>query len=546
MADPKDDPELDPELDEHLFGSPDDPPPKPPIRLRVEAHLTEVRCGVDLHRVIDDASDAIAADPRTFVRANELVTVVGAPPDQPRARFASGTPIIRPTSSATLVERLTRYAQFTRFDPRKGEYVKCLPPPAVVAGLLARGDWPGVRPLVGVVEHPLLRPDGSVRTERGYDAPTGYLVLPNADFLPVPDHPTQDQARAALATLEAIFVDFPHVSRPSRMVPIAAILTLLARSAIPGSVPAFIFDASTRGSGKSMQADIVTLVAFGRSAARKNYPLEDDELEKVLSSYAVAGARAILLDNVTRMFGGGPIDLCVTAVDDVELRVLGRTEVRRLPWAAVILASGNNVSFFEDTTRRVLIARLESPLENPEARTDFAIPDLRAHVVAHRAELVQAAMTVLRAYTAKGCPNAGQSRWGSFEPWSDLIPGAILFAGGDDPMATRPSLSAQLSDGAAALAIVLRELPRLSDDGLTVRELVHRLYANRDHDAGPDGWDDLRDALEVWAPTRPGSQPDPTKLGRALRAHSGRVLHGRKLVAAGANRGVSRWRAVTV
>jgi hypothetical protein len=345
--------------------------------------------------------------------------------------------------------------------------------------------------------------------------------------------------------LEAIFADFPHVSRASRMVPIAAILTLLARSAIAGSVPAFIFDASTRGSGKSMQADIVTLIAFGRSAARTNYPTEDDELEKVLSSYAIAGARAVLLDNVTRAFGGGPIDLCITAVDDVELRVLGRSEVRRLPWAAVLLASGNNVAFYEDTTRRVLVARLESPLENPEARTDFAIPDLRAHVSSHRAELVAAAMTVLRAYTAKGCPNAGQSRWGSFEAWSDLIPGAIRFAGGDDPMATRPSLSAVLTDSTAALAILLRELPRLAPDGITVRELIHRLYSHRDSESGPDGWDDVRDALEVWAPTRAGGHPDPRKLGKELRAHTGRILRGRKLHGASAQGGVVRWSSVT-
>ena len=536
-------PDLDKELEEYLFGDPEDPPPKPPIRLRVEPERVTVRLGVDLHRVIDDTTDAIATDPRTFSRANELVTVIGAPPDQPRARFAGGTPIIRPLNEATVRERLTRFGQFISHSAG-GEPRSVLPPPNVIAGLLSRGDWPGVRPLAGVIEHPLLRPDGSVRTERGYDAATGYLVLPNADYPAVPEAPTQDQGRAALAELEAIFVDFPHVSRAARMVPIAAILTILARSAIEGSVPAFIFDASTRGSGKSMQADVVTLIAFGRSAARKNYPAEDDELEKVLSYYAVAGARVVLLDNITRTFGGGPIDLCITAVDDVELRVLGRTEIRRLPWAAVLLASGNNVSFFEDTTRRVLVARLESPLENPEARSDFTIPDLRAHVTKNRARLVGAAMTVLRAYTSKGCPSAGLPRWGSFEAWSDLVPGAIVFAGGEDPMATRPSLSGQLTDSAAALAIVLRELPRLAGDGITVRELVHRLYSNRDSDSGPDGWDDLRDALEVWAPTRPGSLPDPKRLGKELRSHSGRILRGRKLAGQSAHGGVVRWRSV--
>ena len=542
---PLDGPE-DEDLAAHLFGDDGDtvtPPPKPAIRLRVEPERARVVLGTDLHRVIDDACDALARDPRTFSRTNELVTVIGAPPDQPRARFSGGTPIIRALGEATVRERLTRFGQFIGGKDGNKEV---LPPPNVIAGLIARGDWPGVRPLTGVVEHPLLRPDGSVRTERGYDTSTGYLVLPNAVYPDVPDHPSQDQACAALLELEAVFCDFPHVSRAAKMVPIAALMTILARSAIDGSVPAFLFDASTRGSGKSMQADVVTAIAFGRFAARKTYPLEDDELEKTLSAYALAGARVILLDNVTRMFGGGPIDACLTARDDVELRILGRTEVKRLPWSAVILVSGNNLVLFEDTTRRVLVARLESPLENPEMRTGFRIPNLPAWSMANRARLVSLAMTVLRAYTSKGCPSAGLDRWGSFEAWSDLIPGAIVFAGGDDPMATRPSVEGVLTDATAALNIVLRDLARLSNDGLTIRELVHALYANHDPDGPPDQWDDLRDAIESWVPVRPGQSPDASKLGRALRGHVGRVFGGRKLVSVAAARGVSRWRSVEV
>src|SRR5262249_18040134 len=150
---------------------------------------------------------------------------------------------------------------------------------------------------------------------------------------------------------------------------IAAILTVLARPAIEGACPAFLFDATTRGSGKTLQADAVSAVALGRSAARKSYPVEAEAMGKILASYAVAGARLILFDNVTREFGGGELDQAITARDAVELRVLGRTEVKRLLWNAVIMASGNNIALCEDTVRRVLIARLESTEENPEDRT---------------------------------------------------------------------------------------------------------------------------------------------------------------------------------
>ena len=81
------------------------------------------------------------------------------------------------------------------------------------------------------------------------------------------------------------------------------------------------------------------------------------------------------------------------------------------------MASGNNVFMTEDFARRVLIARLESRLENPEERTDFKIDNLPAFVLEHRAHLVACALTMLRAYVVAGAPHQGCARWGSFEEW---------------------------------------------------------------------------------------------------------------------------------
>ncbi len=52
-------------------------------------------------------------------------------------------------------------------------------------------------------------------------------------------------------------------------------------------------------------------------------------------------------------------------VKDVELRILGATKIVTLPWRALIMATGNNISFYGDTSRRVLMARLEPTEEKP-------------------------------------------------------------------------------------------------------------------------------------------------------------------------------------
>lgn len=393
-----------------------------------------------------------------------------------------------------------------------------------------------MRNLVAVSETPVLRPDGTILQTPGYDRATGYVYQPNCDFPEVPERPSKEDAARALAELNEVFVDFPYVDDAARMVPIAAILTILARSAIEGACPAFLLDATTRGSGKTLQADAISAVALGRSAARKSYPPDQEELGKILSSYAIAGARQILFDNVPAgvEFGGGELDQAITARDAVELRVLGRSEVKRLPWNAVIMASGNNLALGEDTVRRVLVARLETPEENPEDRTGFKHPHLFQWILEERPRLVVAALTVLRAFARFGGHRHDGQAWGSFEAWSRLVPGAIVYAGGADPMKARPSLERHASDASRALITVLEHLPRLDKRGagLSTRDLVRLLYPSRmsDEERSTDGFDALRDALEAWAPPKPGQPPSLQLLGKRLRSSIGRTIGGKRLV----------------
>jgi putative DNA primase/helicase len=507
--------------------------------------LPEVKLGPDVHRVIDEIINIIKGDDAIYSRAYELVTIVGVDKTDRKAALAVGTPTIRPHTVPSVLPRLTKRIQFLasrkatkdeQLDASRGgkkvaTHKPAQPPANIIHSFLSLGDWPGIRPIVGVTETPILRPDGKICQKEGYDDATGYVLMPNAIYPTIAESPTQDQARDCLRQLLDVFADFPYVDDASRMVPVAAILTVMARSAIAGAVPAFVFDASVRGSGKTMQADIVSIIATGRSAARTNYPEDDDELAKMLSSFALCGAPLFLIDNVTRPFGGGPLDLCITAVGDVEFRVLGKTEIRRIPWLAVILASGNNVVFPDDTVRRVLVSRLESLLESPETREDFTHQNLPKWVRDNRPHLVACALTILRAYCAHEKPNAGCPRWGSFEAWSELIPHAIVFAGGVDVMGARPKGERAMTDDLSALATFLRELTRLDPaaKGLSPRDIIQLLYPNDREDGAPDGWELMREAIETWCPPKYGTKPSADQIGKRLARYDGRILGGRRL-----------------
>lgn len=524
------------------------PPAPPPNDPRPRIRIT-----TELHQAIDESAAAILADTNLYQRDGKLVHVtrVTAQERDKECSLVEGSPQIRETAIATLRDRLTKFAIFEKYDGRTSDFRLTEPTDHLVAGLHARGEWPRMRTIVGIVETPTIRPDGIVIQDAGYDSSTGYLYIPSTEFPRVPDRPTQSEARDAMRNLQSIFCDFPYANDAHQAVPIAAILTLVARPAIRGATPAFLFDASTRGSGKTLQTDAIAMVLTGRCMPRMNYPYDEDELEKVLASYALRGAPFFSLDNVARAFGGGALDRVITARDTVDLRVLGRSEVPTLSWRAVVLATGNNLTLYADTARRVLMSRLEPQEEHPEQRTEFIHENLLEWVLEQRPGLVTSALTILRAYFVARRPDQGCARWGSFEEWSRLIPHACVFAGGSDPMLARPSSDGEVDSESNAFRIILSEISNLGMGEFKTNSLIEMLFrATRERGPDgtliPDGLDDLRQSVLEICPTKPGSYPDAKSFGKKLGRFRGRVMERLRLDSVTAGGGVQRWKVVEV
>ncbi len=143
---------------------------------------------------------------------------------------------------------------------------------------------------------------------------------------------------------------------------------------------------------------------------------------------------------------------------------------------SIWMANGNNVSLKADSARRVLPIRLQSKLESPEERSDFEHPDLLAWVQNKQPRLAAAALTILKAWFAAGCPRQDLRAWGSFEAWSNLVRQVVVWVGQPDPAATRLDLPEVDADRELMHLIVaaLREVdPR--GNGITVNEALKLL-----------------------------------------------------------------------
>ena len=165
-------------------------------------------------------------------------------------------------------------------------------------------------------------------------------------------------------------------------------------------------------------------------------------------------------------------------------------------------------------------------------RVDFRHNPLLPWVLANRARLVRAALVILRAHVNAGRPSCGVKPWGSFESWSAVVASAVAWVGLPDPQSTRTELASTADTAKQAMRALLVGWERLtadSPDGLTVKEVISSLYPTeqlRGH-AAPDGYDDLRFAVEALVPTPTGKAPSPHKLGCQLRSMHRRVIDGR-------------------
>jgi hypothetical protein len=483
----------------------------------ISAALPQIHSGADVHRVCHEIAEALArSDKLVYQRSGDLVLVAQSGPKHP---LSEGSPILRPMTVAALLPRVS--AACTLIG-KQGSPIDA--PGTLLGAILQRADHDPIPHLLGVTESPFLRHDGTVCQSRGYDKSSGVLFLPRYAYPTIPEKITRDMARAVLAELRDVFADFPFASEVSAYVVISAILSIQGRYGILGPVPAHLFDASTVGSGKTMQCDVAHLIATGRVPAHANWPIREEEQEKLLGAIALAAPQAVVIDNVKGVLGGSAIEQTLTSTS-VQFRILGATSLRSFDWRSIVLVSGNNIALTDDMIRRTLMGRLESPLEDPTTRTDFRHPELLDWVTEHRPHLATLGMIVLSGYAQAKWPDP--PKMASYSQWARVVAGAILWAGGEDvTKAVSPRERAALDDsGAAAQIVSMWPTPGWS----TLKAILQTQYPVPKSDEPPRGSDDLRDAFESLAPAKGPAGPAPSALGKKLSKFKGRWFGERRI-----------------
>jgi len=479
----------------------------------------------------------IQAGAPIYARGDLLQRPVICPVDAADGRTTESVRLADVTPTVML-DHLARAARWWRWDVRSSQWKPADPSEMVAKVILSRaGEWQLPR-IAGVITTPVLRPDGSILAEAGLD-PTTRLLLVSPPTMPaIPERPTRQDAKDALAILEGLLAEFPFADGPSRSVALSALITPVVRSAL-GAAPLHACVSPEAGSGKSYLFDLASAIATGRwCPVIAAGGCDEAELEKRLGAAALAGAPVLSLDNVNHVLRSGLLCQLIER-PLVEVRVLGASRNVTIENRATLFATGNNLAVSGDLVRRTVRCLLDAKTERPEQR-EFA-NDPYQSIIADRGRYVAAALTISRAYIVAGLP--GKLRpLASFARWSDFVRSALVWLGCADPLLTMEEIRNDDPHRAETRAVVDAWAAAAPDEEITAAELVRR--AGVVDDQGGPLYPGLGEALRAVAMAR--GNLDVTRLGYWLRANAGRVVGPWQIKREGKGKAGVRWRLVSM
>lgn len=478
----------------------------------------------DLSRAVERAWSLLLASNRTpwLFRYAGIPTWV-VPDDE-------GRPVAAALSDERLRHMLAKLAVWRRIN-RQGELVPAHPPMPLVKSVLATPD-PGLPVLVGIVNTPVFGRNGKLLTAAGYHPDARLLYSPAAGFeVPaIAQRPSAEQVAAARSLIcDDLLGDFPFVSPSEHAHAVALLLLGFLRSMIDGPTPLHLIEKPTPGTGATLMVDAIATILTGAGASVMTEGRDDEEWRKRVTAKLRQVPSIVLIDNLRQKLDSAAVAAALTA-PFWEDRILGASEMARLPIRCIWIATGNNPEFSNEMARRLVRIRLDAHVERPWQRAGFRHPDLMIWVRANRVRLVAACLTICQAWIAAGRPR-GARTIGSYENWAQVLGGVLDVAGVEGFLGNLDEML-EASDGEGA---VWRSFVSAWWDRFGTAEV---------------GTNDLYEtALSCEPPLSLGSGNDRSqriRLGKALGRLRDRVFHIKTVLLraeiCGALHGAQRWR----
>lgn len=384
-----------------------------------------------------------------------------------------------------------------------------LPRSSTCATILGLKTWP-LPKLRGIVTSPVVRPDGTLLCESGFDAQTGLYLHPHAPLRRLGPVTPEQVAKAKHIILGQMLADFPWVAPSDKAHMVGALLTPILRPFFHGPTPGFVMTAASAGSGKTLLKDIFGF-CYGISSVA--WSIADEELRKSITAQLFTqGQPVVAFDNLPNghIIKSAQLSTLLTGEFWGD-RILGRTEAVQVRNDRLWLLTGNGLQTGGDNARRVVWIRIDPDCPNPDERDGFVIGDLRPWLLANASTVVAALVTMVRGWLTLGHQQRKNVRFGDYSEWASMMAGILDYL----------EIPGWLADRTTAAAG--RDAEKQEWAALLVA--WHEKFGEREVKAG-----EVVAALADFVP-QPGGKPvDKRQFGKWLTTRNGQFFGDFKLI----------------
>lgn len=431
---------------------------RPPLRIDLTNEAEAIR---NLRRAV-----LRRALPATYKRHGRLVVVdeIEAPPARGFTSRGGANLAVRDVEPPTLRRLVAEHTWAFKLKPESRKVdaklveVEAAPAVQVCRDVLDAHQWPGVQPLAGVTSAPVLRPDGTLVQDPGYDEATGMFYAPALDVGRIPERPSAALVTAAREfVLDTVLGDFPWVDKADKANYLALLVAPILRTMAGALVPLGAITAAAAGTGKTLLAGDIPAALYGLTS--RPWVADDEEVRKALSTVLVASTKPVVLfDNVPEWKSvDSPMLAKLLTSAQWDDRVLGSNNTVDVENDRLWLVTGNSMTFGGDIPSRTVLVRVDAEMSRPDLRDprEFKIGNLQAWLVdrANAGELLRQLLVLVADWVAAG-RREGDYVMRQFTPWARAAGGFLEHHGVYGFLANRSALDVADDETTAWLAFV--------------------------------------------------------------------------------------------
>lgn len=395
----------------------------------------------EIDRVVEEMDEILLKTNKVFQRRNpdEIVYVAKGEDDSERLphnkknRIPLGTLYINPLDKYAVAQAVQREVDVFKFDKRTGELRKTDIKPFVSQNYESY-KFKSIPEIVGLSSTPLMREDGSIRCQDGYDPESRRYIDWKLGDLDIPDNLTREDVEKDYQMFRELNQEFFFADKElDGAVAIAAQWSGIARLSLD-KCPAFGFEAPKHGSGKTLLCELAGILTSGADPMPITHNRNDNEFEKRVESALLSKTPVLCFDNLNHLvINSNALNSAITS-GKVNIRIFHSQEDRKEEVNSLILLNGNNMQVSEDSLRRIFMCTLDTDMETPAShKYKRDGEDLKRHAHRNRKKFIEAFFRIEKAYRQSGEEVTGEPLVG-FESWLQRIRDPLLWISGVDIM----------------------------------------------------------------------------------------------------------------